>query len=82
LRLLKHPAISSATVKFRQNSPRHGKLVHILKPFAPMAPGVFLYYPSRHQMIPKLQAFTDHVKHRSAPPTKRAVTLMTGDCAG
>ena len=30
-----------------------------------MAPGVFLYYPSRHQMTPKLRAFIDHVKSRS-----------------
>jgi len=41
-----------------------GKLVQVLKPFAPMAPGVFLYYPSRHQMMPKLRAFIDHVKKR------------------
>jgi DNA-binding transcriptional LysR family regulator len=33
--------------------------------FAPMVPGVFLYYPSRHQMMPKLRAFIDHVKGRS-----------------
>jgi DNA-binding transcriptional LysR family regulator len=39
-----------------------GKLVYVLEPFAPMAPGVFLYYPSRHQMMPKLRAFIDHVK--------------------
>ncbi len=39
-----------------------GRLVHVLKPFAPTAPGVFLYYPSRHQMTPKLRAFIDHVK--------------------
>ena len=39
-----------------------GKLVRVLEPFAPMAPGVFLYYPSRHQMMPKLRAFVDHVK--------------------
>jgi DNA-binding transcriptional LysR family regulator len=38
------------------------KLVRVLEPFAPMAPGVFLYYPSRHQMMPKLRAFIDHVK--------------------
>jgi DNA-binding transcriptional LysR family regulator len=38
-----------------------GKLAHVLEPFAPMAPGVFLYYPSRHQMMPKLRAFIDHV---------------------
>ena len=44
-----------------------GKLVHVLKPFAATAPGVFLYYPSRHQMMPKLRAFIDHVKRRSKP---------------
>jgi len=37
----------------------------VLEPFAPMAPGVFLYYPNRHQMMPKLRAFIDHVKRRS-----------------
>jgi DNA-binding transcriptional LysR family regulator len=47
-----------------------GKLVHVLEPFAPMAPGVFLYYPSRHQMVPKLRAFIDHVKSRSAAADK------------
>src|SRR6266478_3283483 len=41
-----------------------GKLVHVLKPFAPMTPGVFLYFPGRHQMMPKLRAFIDHVKSR------------------
>jgi hypothetical protein len=30
-----------------------------------MAPGVFLYYPSRHQVMPKLRAFIDHVKGRA-----------------
>jgi DNA-binding transcriptional LysR family regulator len=39
-----------------------GKLVRVLEPFAPMVPGVFLYYPSRRQMMPKLRAFIDHVK--------------------
>jgi DNA-binding transcriptional LysR family regulator len=42
-----------------------GKLAHVLEPFAPTAPGVFLYYPSRHQMTPKLRAFIDHAKSRS-----------------
>ena len=42
-----------------------GKLVHVLEQFAPMAPGVFLYYPSRHQVMPKLRAFIDHVKSRA-----------------
>jgi len=26
---------------------------------------VFLYYPDRRQMMPKLRAFIDHVKRRS-----------------
>jgi DNA-binding transcriptional LysR family regulator len=43
-----------------------GKLVRVLEPFAPMAPGVFLYYPRYRQMLPKLRAFIDHVKSRSA----------------
>ena len=42
-----------------------GKLVHVLDRFAPMAPGVFLYYPRHRQMMPKLRAFVDHVKSRS-----------------
>jgi DNA-binding transcriptional LysR family regulator len=47
-----------------------GKLVQVLKPFAPMAPGVFLYYPGRHQMMPKLRAFIDHVKSRPGATNK------------
>jgi len=42
-----------------------GKVVHLLQKFAPTAPGVFLYFPSRAQMMPKLRAFIDHVKSRS-----------------
>jgi DNA-binding transcriptional LysR family regulator len=42
-----------------------GKLVEVLAPFAATAPGVFLYYPDRHQMMPKLRAFIDHVKGQS-----------------
>lgn len=44
------------------NALAEGKLVQVLEDFAPMAPGVFLYYPSRRQMSPKLRAFLDHVK--------------------
>ena len=43
-----------------------GKLVQVLEPYAPMTPGMFLYYPSRRQMMPKLRAFVDHVKSRAA----------------
>jgi DNA-binding transcriptional LysR family regulator len=47
-----------------------GKLVRVLDPFVPMAPGVFLYYPGRHQMMPKLRAFIDHVKGHTGAGTK------------
>ena len=52
------------------NLVRAGKLIRVLEPFAPMAPGVFLYFPSRHQMMPKLRAFVDHVKSRSSTTNK------------
>ena len=55
-----------------------GKLVRVLEPFAPMTPGVFLYYPSRHQMLPKLRAFVDHVKSRSAATDKTGVRVDGG----
>ncbi|WP_158936231.1 LysR family transcriptional regulator [Burkholderia sp. S171] len=45
---------------------RAGKLLHVLEPFAPVVPGVFLYYPSRRQIMPKLRAFIDHVKSHPA----------------
>jgi DNA-binding transcriptional LysR family regulator len=39
-----------------------GRLVEVLAPFAPTVPGVFLYYPGRRQILPKLRAFIDHIK--------------------
>jgi DNA-binding transcriptional LysR family regulator len=39
-----------------------GKLRRVLVPFAPLTPGVFLYHPGRHQVMPKLRAFIEHVK--------------------
>jgi DNA-binding transcriptional LysR family regulator len=48
-----------------------GKLVQMLERFSPTMPGVFLYYPHRHQALPKLKAFIEHVKdrRRQAPIT-------------
>jgi len=43
-----------------------GRLRALLKPFAVSTPGVFLYYPGRRQALPKLRAFIEHVKYRSA----------------
>jgi len=42
-----------------------GKLLRVLEPFAPLAPGVFLFHPGRHQVMPKLRAFIEHVKARA-----------------
>jgi DNA-binding transcriptional LysR family regulator len=42
-----------------------GKLVRVLEPFAPVTPGVFLYYPGHRQITLKLRAFIDHVKSHS-----------------
>jgi len=53
------------------SSIKAGKLVQVLSKFAPTTPGVFLYYPSQRQMLPKLRAFIDHVKARSQARAKR-----------
>jgi len=41
------------------------KLQRVLEAFAPLTPGVFLYHPGRHQVMPKLRAFIEHVKART-----------------
>ncbi len=41
-----------------------GRLEALLAPFAVTTPGVFLYYPGRRQVLPKLRAFIEHVKYR------------------
>jgi DNA-binding transcriptional LysR family regulator len=41
-----------------------GRLQVLLAPFAVTTPGVFLYYPDRRQVLPKLRAFIEHVKYR------------------
>src|SRR5437660_1393016 len=59
-----------------------GKLVRVLEPFAPLAPGVFLYYPGNRQMLPKLRAFIDHVKSRAAAANKTLVHIDDGRTRG
>jgi hypothetical protein len=43
-----------------------GRLQALLMPFAVTTSGVFLYYPGKRQVLPKLRAFIEHVKHRNA----------------
>ena len=54
-----------------------GSLVGVLQPFAPMAPGLFLFYPGHRQMLPKLRAFIDHVKGRPGSASK--IGIGVGD---
>ena len=59
-----------------------GRLVQVLEPFAPMMPGVFLYYPGHRQIMPKLRAFIDHVKTRSTAPDKSRIHAIAGEREG
>jgi DNA-binding transcriptional LysR family regulator len=43
-----------------------GRLQALLTRFAVGTPGVFLYYPNRRQVSPKLRAFIEHIKNQSA----------------
>jgi DNA-binding transcriptional LysR family regulator len=43
-----------------------GRLHALLTPFAVTLPGVFLYHPGRRQVLPKLRAFIEHVRYKSA----------------
>jgi DNA-binding transcriptional LysR family regulator len=48
-----------------------GRLQALLTPFAVTTPGVFLYYPDRRQVLPKLRAFIEHVKSHSGATNKK-----------
>jgi DNA-binding transcriptional LysR family regulator len=43
------------------------QLVRVLDVWCPSFPGFFLYYPSRINIAPKVQALVDFLKKRSAP---------------
>jgi DNA-binding transcriptional LysR family regulator len=51
-----------------------GRLQALLTPFAATTPGVFLYYPDRRQVLPKLRAFIEHVKYRGGAERGRTTT--------
>lgn len=41
---------------------RDGRLEKVLAPYSAVSGGLFLYYPSRRQVMPKLRAFIDYVR--------------------
>ena len=43
-----------------------GRLRALLTPFAASTPGIFLYYPGRRHVLPKLRAFIEHVRFERA----------------
>src|SRR5215471_18344195 len=49
-----------------------GRLQQVLAPFAITGPGVFLYYPGKHQVLPKLRAFIEHVRYRDTDARRGA----------
>jgi DNA-binding transcriptional LysR family regulator len=51
-----------------------GRLQALLTRFAVTTPGVFLYHPGRRQVLPKLRAFIEHVKHQSADVRRKETT--------
>jgi DNA-binding transcriptional LysR family regulator len=51
-----------------------GQLQALLPSFAITTPGVFLYYPSKRQRLPKLLAFIEHIKYRGAAVPRGAPT--------
>src|SRR4051794_2468292 len=51
-----------------------GQLQALLAPFAVTTPGVFLYYPGKRQVLPKLRAFIEHVKYRSSDAPRDGTT--------
>ena len=51
-----------------------GRLHAFLAPFAVTTPGMFLYYPGRRQVLPKLRAFIEHIKYRGSDAPHDATT--------
>ena len=46
-----------------------GELVPVLEGYLPYFPGFYLYFPSRHNMAPKLRVLVDFVKKTRAEGT-------------
>jgi DNA-binding transcriptional LysR family regulator len=52
---------------------KDGRLELVLDGYLPTTPGMFLYYPSRAQAMPKLRAFVDHMRSALAEYKARGV---------
>jgi DNA-binding transcriptional LysR family regulator len=52
-----------------------GRLQALLTPFAVTTPGVFLYHPGRRQVLPKLRAFIEHVRHQGPAAPRGGASL-------
>lgn len=50
---------------------REGRLIRVLDAFCPPFPGLFLYYPSRAHLAPKLQVFIEFLRSRTGLPRGR-----------
>jgi DNA-binding transcriptional LysR family regulator len=50
-----------------QNELRDGRLERVLESYLPVTPGLFLYFPARAQLQPKLRAFIDAAASRRSP---------------
>jgi DNA-binding transcriptional LysR family regulator len=50
------------------------QLQMLLGKFAVTVPGVFLYYPSKRHVLPKLRAFIEHIKGQRAEPQRDDAT--------
>jgi DNA-binding transcriptional LysR family regulator len=53
-----------------------GELEEVLPDHAPSSPGLFLYFPSRSQVMPKLRAFVDHVTAYAAAVLLKPATKV------
>jgi DNA-binding transcriptional LysR family regulator len=51
------------------------KLQVVLESYAPVVPGLFLYFPSRSQVSPALRAFVELARELTATPKKRTAPL-------
>jgi DNA-binding transcriptional LysR family regulator len=57
-----------------------GRLEEVLAQYAPSTAGLFLYFPNRKQVLPKLRAFIDHVRAYTAatPGRSEAISRKRG----